>query len=339
MGESRKPGTPEYFLIRYRILLVDEEPMGRALLEAILQTETRYDVFVAPESCDILQVAEERSIDLILMDTRLCEKDGYQMCRALKTHSPTQWIPIILLTGQASAAERGKGLEAGAEDVIGRPFHRAELLLRVRSLLRIKALHDQLDEVEQAILALSRLIEARDQYTEAHTERVAAYAEGIGREIGLREEDLRMLYRAALLHDIGKVGIPELVLNKPGMLTVEETRLMRESTILSPDLCAPLRATPQLLPIIRHLHERVDGTGYPDHLSGDQIPLGARILSIADAYDAMTSQRPYRPALSPAKARAQLKAGAGHQWDARLVDVFLTWLIKGDRTERPAVAA
>lgn len=329
----------EYMLSRHRLLVVDDEAMNRALLEAILRTQSRYELYLASDGEEATRIAKMGEIDLILLDTSLPGRDGYQVCRTLKTATATQRIPVILLADQASSADRSKGLQAGAEDVLSKPFHRAELLLRVGAQLRIKSLHDQLDEVELVILALSRVMEARDQYTQAHTERVAEYAVAIGNEIGLSEEDRRTLYRAALLHDIGKVGISELILNKPGALTAEEQRVLRQQTVLSAEICAPMRSSPQILPIIRHHHEHINGSGYPDHLVGEQIPLGARILAIADAYDAMTSQRPYRAALSPAKARSMLQAGAGQQWDAHLVEIFIGVLARSSEQELPALVA
>ncbi|HEY3329724.1 MAG TPA: HD domain-containing phosphohydrolase [Capsulimonadaceae bacterium] len=326
-------------LTLHRLLVVDDEAMNRALLEAILMSQNRYELVFAASAEETMRITRNQPIDLILLDTTLPGTDGYTVCRQLKTTRLTERIPIILLADHAASADRSKGLQAGAEDVLGKPFHRTELMLRVSSLLRIKSLHDQLDEVESVILALSRIMEARDQYTQAHTERVAKYAVAIAEELGMSEEDRRLLYRAALLHDIGKVGISELILNKPGALSAEEKRMLRQQTVLSAEICAPMRSTPQILPIIRHHHEHVDGSGYPDHLVAEQIPLGARILAIADAYDAMTSQRPYRPALTPAKARNLLLSGAGQQWDKRLVDIFLTLLSRQSQKDMPAMVA
>lgn len=326
-------------LVKHRILIVDDEAMNRALMEALFVTNSSYELEFALSGAEAMKVALDRKIDLILLDATLPDIDGYTVCRRLKSDRQTERIPIILIAAGSSAVDRGKGIEAGAEDILGKPFHRAELLLRVGSLLKIKSLHDQLDEVEAVILGLTRIMEAKDKYTEAHTLRVAAHAVSIGEELGMSEEDRRLLHRAALLHDIGKIGISELILNKPGQLTPEEQRLIRQQSDISASICAPMRSTPQILPIIRHIHERVDGEGYPDHLIGDQIPLGARIIAVADAYDAMTSQRPYRPALSPAKARIQLKHGAGQQWDARIVETLLTLLEKANSEQTFALVA
>ena len=207
----------------------------------------------------------------------------------------------------------------------------------MRSLLRIKALNDQLDEVEDVIYSLSRAIEARegDAEQEGSTRRVTAYAQALGRELGLSDEALRLLGQAAMLRDVGKIGLPDTLLQKRGALDDQEQKRMQRHTVMGEQIMAPLRSTAALLPIIRHHHERVDGKGYPDGLAGDQIPLGARIVAIADAYNAMLSPRPYRPALAPEKALQTLQAGAGKQWDAPLVALFVAW---ASRQPRPIPA-
>jgi len=331
--------TLDSALVKHRILIVDDEAMNRALLEALLSAHSSYEILFSATGQETLRTAAEKKIDLILLDATLPDIDGYTVCRQLKADRRMERIPVILLAGSSTAVDRGRGLEAGAEDVLGKPFHRAELLLRVNSLLKIKSLHDQLDEVEAVILGLSRIMEARDQYTQAHTQRVAAHSVAIGEALGLVEEDRRILHRAALLHDIGKIGISELLLNKPGALTPEEQKIMREQSDISSMICAPMRSTPQILPIIRHIHERVDGAGYPDHLVGEQIPLGARIISVADAYDAMTSQRPYRPALPMSKAKSLLSQGGGTQWDMRIVEIFLDRLENDPNQAQMALSA
>jgi HD-GYP domain-containing protein (c-di-GMP phosphodiesterase class II) len=160
------------------------------------------------------------------------------------------------------------------------------------------------------------------------TERVAVYAQAIGRELGLSDEALRLLNQAAMLRDVGKIGLPDTLLQKRGALSDQEQKKMQRHTVVGEQIMAPLRSTAALLPIIRHHHERIDGKGYPDGLAGDQIPLGARIVAIADAYNAMLSTRPYRPALSPEKALQTLRSGAGKQWDAPLVSLLVDWVCR-----------
>ena len=224
---------------------------------------------------------------------------------------------------QTTSHDRVQGFEAGADDFVVKPFNRIELLARVRSLLRIKALNDQLDEVEDVVYSLSRAMEARDGDDPGGSEQVTAYAQALGQALGLSDEALRLLGQAAMLRDIGTIGLPDRLLRKPGALSETEHRRMQTHTVLGEQIMAPLRSTAALLPIIRHHHERWDGKGYPDGLAGDQIPLGARIVAIADAYAAMLSSRPYRPALTPEKAQQTLLAGAGRQWDAALVSLFV----------------
>ena len=323
----------EFLTTRPRVLVVDNEPMSRTLMDAVLRKEDRYEVLTACDGPSGLDAARRMRPDLLLLNAVLSGAeagagDGFAVCRSLKNGPTTRRIPVVLVTGQATGQDdRVRGLEAGADDFLFKPFNRIELLARVRSLLRIKALHDQLDEVEDVIYSLSRAVEAREGGDfAAGSIRVAAYAAAVGEEIGLSDEDLRVLGQAAMLRDIGKIGLPDALLNKPGALDDGEYRSIQQHPVLGEQIVSPLRSTAALLPIIRHHHERVDGHGYPDGLAGDQIPLGARIVAIADAYDAMTSLRPYRPALSPARAVATLQAGADRQWDGHLVTLFVRWL-------------
>ena len=322
-----------FLTTRPRVLVVDNEPMSRTLMDAVLRKDDRYEVFTAGDGPSGLDAARRMRPDLMLLNAVLPTGqggvgDGFAICRTLKDGAGTRRIPVVLVTGQSTRQDdRVRGLDAGADDFLSKPFNRIELLARVRSLLRIKALNDQLDEVEDVIYSLSRAVEARDGGEgAAGAARVAAYATALGRELGLSDEDLRVLGQAALLRDIGKVGLPDSLLNKPGALDEREHQSMQQHTILGEQIVAPMRATAALLPIIRHHHERMDGNGYPDGLTGDQIPLGARIVAIADAYDAMTSLRPYRSALSPVRAVATLQGGAGRQWDGHLVNLFTKWL-------------
>ncbi len=310
--------------------MVDNEPMGRTLMDAVLRKEDCYEVLTAEDGPSGLESARRLRPDLLLMSALLSGDpggDGISVCRALKSQPATRRIPVVLVTGATGSEERVRGLQAGADDFLAKPFNRLELLARVRSLIRIKALNDHLDEVEDVVYALTRVVEAREGGDfAASAARVSAFATALGREIGLGDEDVRVLGQAAMLRDIGKIGLPDSLLRKPGALDEGEMQSMQQHTLLGEQIVSPLRSTAALLPIIRHHHERVDGRGYPGGLKGDEIPLGARIVAIADSYDAMTSARPYRAALAPDRAVASLLGGAGRQWDAHLVDVFLGWL-------------
>src|SRR3989441_1120981 len=213
-------------------------------------------------------------------------------------------------------------VDAGADDFMSKPVERLELVARVRSALRLKTVYDRLDSAEQVIFSLAAAVEAKDSYTERHTNRVAESARYLGMRLGLPEEDLDALYRGGIIHDIGKIGVPDAVLLKPGSLDANEIVLMRAHPEIGENIVRPLRSGSDLLPIIRHHHEAYDGRGYPDGLAGTAIPLLARIVSVCDAFDALTNDRPYRKRLSEREAIAILSGGAGRQWDPQLVSLL-----------------
>jgi putative two-component system response regulator len=194
----------------------------------------------------------------------------------------------------------------------------------------MKKVYDELDDTETVIFALAKAVDAKDNYTEAHTERVASRARLLGANAGLSGTDLDDLYRGGMIHDIGKIGVPDAILLKPGPLDGEEMRIMRKHPVIGEEIARPLRSAAKLLHIIRHHHEKFDGTGYPDQLAGDDIPLVARIVAISDAYDAIVSDRPYRKGMSREKAVAILDRGAGSQWDPELVPLFIRGLVEGE---------
>jgi HD-GYP domain-containing protein (c-di-GMP phosphodiesterase class II) len=195
--------------------------------------------------------------------------------------------------------------------------------------LHERALNKRLEATEDVLLALARTVEARDRYTIHHAERVGLVAQELGRAHGLTPADCAVLYDGGVLHDLGKIAIPDAILLKPGPLTDDEFAVMRTHSVEGERICMPLRSTAMYLPIIRHHHERVDGRGYPDHLFAKEIPIGARIAAISDAWDAMVSDRPYRAGLGADEARHRIVAGGGSQWDAELVEVFLALVDAG----------
>lgn len=326
--ETNHSKMNELLTAKPRILVLDSEPMSRTLMEAVLRTEHGYEVLTAPSHGDGLDTARRLHPDLLLLDVAGREPEqGCALCRAFKSDPQMRRLPIVLVTPPASTGARASLADTGADEFLAKPFNRVELLARVRALLKIKALSDHLDEVESVIYALSRIIEAREgREGEAHTERVVLYASALGRQAGLSEDAVRMVGQAAMLRDLGKIGVPDRLLQKRGVLSEDEQKRMQTHAVLGEQIIAPLRSTAALLPIVRSHHERVDGKGYPDGLVGEEIPLGARIVAIADAYDAMLSPRPYRAALGTAKALTTLQAGAGKQWDARLVALFIGWI-------------
>jgi putative two-component system response regulator len=248
--------------------------------------------------------------------------DGYTVCRRIKSNPAMSLVPVVMITALDRSEDRVMALEAGADDFMSKPVERLELVARVRSALRLKSVYDRLDNAEQVIFSLAAAVEAKDSYTERHTNRVAESARYLGMRLGLSNEDLDALYRGGIIHDIGKIGVPDSVLLKAGPLTPNEIILMRAHPEIGENIVRPLRSGSDLLPIIRHHHESYDGLGYPDGLAGTAIPLLARIVSVCDAFDALTNDRPYRKRLSEREAIAVLSGGAGRQWDPQLVNLL-----------------
>jgi putative two-component system response regulator len=266
---------------------------------------------------------DNNSIDLALLDVVMPHQTGFEICQAMKSKPETRLIPIILLTGLNSDHDRIHGITCGADDFLNKPVNKQELLARVHSLLRLKHFTDELDNAEAVLFSLALTIEAKDPYTEGHCDRLSKYSVTLGEKLGL-PGDLRVaLRRGGLIHDIGKLAVPEQILLKPGPLTPEERKIMEKHTTEGERICAPLRSFRNVLPIIRHHHEKQDGSGYPDGLKGAQVPLTARILQITDIYDALTTDRPYRKALSIEKAfsimREEVKRG---WWDGSILEEF-----------------
>lgn len=309
---------------RPHVLVVDDDPLNVEVLAAYLEDEG-YEVTHAYSGAEALEAVGTTRPDLIFLDAMMPGMDGFEITRRLKTSPDTRFIPVVMVTALSALEDRVYGIEVGADDFLSKPANRQELITRARSLLRVKRYVDELESAERVIMTLSKAIEARDGYTEQHTERVTMRAVALGECIGLPESTLRQLYQGGMLHDVGKIGVPEAVLGKPGRLTDEEFAVMRQHPVLGVEICRPLRSSliAQALPVIRHHHERVDSKGYPDSLGGEEIPLVARITAISDAYDAMTSDRPYRRGMAPSRALEILREGAGTQWDRELVMEFV----------------
>ena len=304
------------------VLVVDDVAANRDLLEALL-LELGHDVRHARDGIEALELIDSEEPDLVLLDIDMPRMDGLSVCRRVKAHPTRRLIPVVLITAHQDRETRLLGLEAGADDFLTKPFDSAELRVRTRALLRDRELNKQLDAAEGIVLALARIVEARDRYTIHHAERVGLYSREIGRVKGLPSEDLDVLYKGGVLHDLGKIVVPAEILLKRGPLTDGERQIMQIHSAEGARICASLRSVARMLPIMRHHHESYDGRGYPDHIAGEEIPLGARIAAVADTWDAMTSDRPYRVALDREEAVRRLRAGAGTQWDAELVDIFL----------------
>jgi len=304
------------------ILVADDNEANRELVSELLSAEG-YQVVCAADGQHAQQAVDSASIDLALLDVVMPRPTGFEVCQAMKSKPETRLIPVILLTGLNSDADRIHGIMCGADDFLNKPVNKHELLARVYSLLRLKQFTDELDNAETVLFSLALSIEAKDPYTEGHCDRLSKYSVALGEKLGL-PQDLRVaLRRGGLVHDIGKLSVPESILLKPGPLTPEERKIMEQHTVIGERICAPLRSFRHVLPIIRHHHEKQDGSGYPDGLKGENIPLTARILQITDIYDALTTDRPYRKALPLDKAlsimREEVKRG---WWDGPILDEF-----------------
>ena len=305
-----------------RVLVVDDVPQNRTLLERMLTAEG-YRVTSAADGAMALRMVEAESPDLIVSDIDMPNLNGIEFCRRVKENPATRLVPFILITGLADRANRIAGIEAGADDFLGKPFDSQELKARVRSLLRLKRYTDELDSAESVILSLALTVEARDPYTRGHCQRLAAYSLLIGERIGASDEQLSALHRGGYLHDVGKIGVPDAVLFKPSGLTPDEYEVLKRHTVIGDRLCGDLRALSLVRPIVRHHHERLDGSGYPDGLKGDAVPLLAQIISIVDEYDAITTSRPYRQALPPERAFDELSKDVKKGLlNPDLVDIF-----------------
>jgi len=264
-----------------------------------------------------------KKVDLIVVDLVMPEMSGPDFCRVLKADRKTHLIPILMTTSVQGVENEIAGIESGADEFLIKPLLPTVVRTRVRALLRNKALIDSLDEAETILFALAQSVEHRDKYTGMHCERLAAYSIALGQALGLPNQSQVALYRGGYLHDIGKISIPDTILYKRGLLTEEEWQAMRLHTIRGEEICRPMKTLAPVLPIIRSHHERWDGSGYPDGLRGDEIPLLARILQVADIYDALTTARPYKPAFSHQHAVEIMQEEMRRGWrDPELVPLF-----------------
>jgi putative two-component system response regulator len=249
--------------------------------------------------------------------------NGFEVCEKIKSNPETYLIPVVLITALSDKQDRIEGIKAGADDFLTRPVDRAELLARVQSLLKLKFRTDELERAESVLFSLARSIEGKDPHTHGHCERLSEYSTRLGEYLGLPEDQITALRRGGVVHDIGKVAVPDAILLKPGRLTEEEWKVMREHPTVGERICAPLKSFRLVLPIIRHHHEKYDGSGYPDGLRGDAIPVAARVLQIVDVYDALTNERPYKKAFSTADALQTMKEEvAKGWWDPQIFDQF-----------------
>jgi putative two-component system response regulator len=305
-----------------KILVVDDEPSIVDVLTRFLSREG-YSVVTAANGREALERVEQESPDLILLDVTMPELDGFTVCERLKEDERTALIPITMLTGLDDREHRTRGIEAGADDFLTKPFEQSILRARIRSQLRLKRLTDQLEHTENVIFMLAQAVEEKDAYTEGHLRRLRAYGVQLALACELPTHEVVAVRYGGILHDIGKIGVSEAILRKPGPLTQEEATQMRLHPEIGARIISQMRFARDVGPIILAHHENWDGSGYPRGLHGQEIPVGARVIAIVDAYDAMTTDRPYRASLGEAEAARRLRAARGTQFDPEMLVVFL----------------
>ena len=317
--ERRPSPVPEWVTI----LVVDDEAPIRQVLVDLLGNFGYHTVEAesAERALDLLNVVAP---DLILTDVHMGAVSGIELCKRIKADPRYEFTPVVVLTAVSDLEARVACLAAGADDLFPKPVDFSELRTRVAALLRVKLLLDQLERAEKVITTLALTIEARDDYTSGHCDRLARYAVAIGQALGVDQNMLRALRLGGYLHDLGKIAVRDHILLKAGPLSPGERDLMRNHSTKGEQLILGLRSLEAVRPIIRNHHERWDGSGYPDGLKGEAIPLGARIISVADVYDALRTMRPYKPALPHAEAVTILRREADSGfWDPRVVETFL----------------
>jgi putative two-component system response regulator len=327
------------------VFLVDDEASNLVLFQKALATQG-YTLRTFTDGAEVLGLLEKGvAPDLVVTDVMMPGMDGLTLCAALKAHPRTRTVPVVLVTGLEDVRDKVRGLEAGADDFVTKPFHPMELKARVRSLLRIKLLTDELEarnlllidekglleervnertaELEDLtigiVAALEKANALKDGDTGHHIRRVCAYAHVVATRVGLDREQAAKVRRYASLHDVGKVGIPDVILKKQGRLTPEEYEVMKQHTLYGYELLGLARADELARNIALWHHERFDGRGYPHGLVGEDIPLAARIVAIADVYDALTTRRCYKEAYSTDEAERIIRDESGGHFDPRVV--------------------
>ncbi len=322
------------------VLVADDQAANRELLEELL-TPQGCKVVSVPDGAAALEELTRTQFDLVLLDVMMPHLNGFEVCENIKNNPDTYLIPVIMITALSDKQDRIEGIKVGADDFLSRPLDRTELLARVRSLLKLKQRTDELERAESVLFSLARSIEGKDPYTHGHCERLSDYSTRLGEHLGLSEDQLIALRRAGIVHDVGKIAVPDAILLKPGSLTADEWKLIREHPVVGERICAPLKSFRFVLPIIRHHHEKFDGSGYPDGLRGEEIPVTARVLQVVDVYDALTTDRPYKKAFSISDALQTMKQEVGKGWwDPHIFDQFERLVRSGtaDFLSRGAVA-
>lgn len=277
-----------------KILIADDDESIRKLTKRYFE-ERGFEVITVVNGQEAVIKEEEIRPDLVILDVEMPVMNGFEACKIIREkRNNITYIPILFISGILTEGIVITGLQIGADDYIRKPFEPLELLNRVNNFLKMKKFIEHVESLENVIFSLVKSIETRDFYTAGHSRRVADISADIGRELKLSENEIEILHKSSLLHDIGKIGISDQILNKPGKLSEEEFNIIKEHPSRGEDICSSLRLTQHALDIIRHHHEKLDGSGYPDGLKGDEISKFIRIVTVSDIFDALTTNRPYR---------------------------------------------
>ena len=315
---------------KHTVLIVEDDILINKLMEHLLIDEG-YSVYTAFNGREGLEIFYKIKPDLVLSDIIMPYLDGYQLCSRIKSSEEFRLTPIILLTSLADNESKIRGSKAGADDFLIKPVNRYLLSARIKSLIKAKILNEKLDNSWNLLFSLAKIIEARDPYTEKHSVRVAQLAQYFGEELNFSEAELDILSKGGVLHDIGKVGIPDNILLKKGRLKDNEFEIMKSHTEIGYNICKDLNSLKEISNIVHSHHEKYDGSGYPQGLAKDEIPLFAQIISIADVYDALSSDRSYRKKFSDKEVIEIIISEKKKSFDPELVDIFIKKVIKRDK--------
>ena len=324
MVQGSRNGAP---LRKSQTILVVDDKLDTLLLVRELLSSRGYHVNTASDADEALQVIAAERPDLILLDVIMPGRSGYDLCRELKDDPATRLIPVVMITGLSDRSDRIRGIEAGADDFLSKPLYPEELYARVKSLLKLKHFTDELENAEAVLFTLALGVEARDPFTGDHCSRLAHYAGALGRHLHFDYENVVALERGGYLHDLGKIKVPDEILKKGSELTLAEWDVMKQHPATGEAICQPLKSFRKVLPIIRHHHEHWNGSGYPDGLEKHNIPVLARVLQVVDVFDALTTARPYKPALARSQTKeTMLREAKRGLWDYELVREFFGML-------------
>ena len=327
-----------------QILAIDDDEVSRKLIRGNLSDIARVSAVVCGrDGLSYLNMGNK--VDLILLDYRMPGMTGLEVLKQIKSRDEFREVPVIMFTGEENESLEYQALEAGAADFIHKPLVIPVMRQRVMNILNYFYLQNSLqaevtrqtklaerrqEEAEQLfeemIMALAQAIDAKDHYTHGHSQRVAEYSAQLSLLLGDDPQQVRLIYYMGLLHDIGKIGIPVKIINKPGRLTDEEYDVIKSHSAIGAEVLNPIRIRPELMIGARYHHEKFDGSGYPDKLAGEDIPRAARIIAVADAYDAMTSDRSYRKGMMSQKVYEEIAQKSGSQFDPEIADIMLAYL-------------